>query len=287
MARRVLVVANETHGGRSLVDAIRARHEAGDADFVVIAPQNRPHSGYVIYDDAVRDAAQMRINETLDAIREHGINAIGDVMDPDPYTATLDAVREYRIDEIILSTHPETRSGWLRHDLIERLEHATGLPIQHVVVDVEAEREKNPEKHTLIVTNKTARCEALFEDLRRRASESPHRFLVVVPQEGGHGHHTSTARDRLQTLLDRLARAGIPATGGIGDPDPYAAVANALQFHRVDEVVIATLPQMRSRWLRSDLIGRVQKITAAPVEHIEIDVSEAEPAQTGAGVKAA
>lgn len=287
MARRVLVVANETHGGRSLVDAIRARHEAGDAEFVVIAPQNRPHSGYVIYDDAVRDAAQMRINETLDAIREHGISAIGDVMDPDPYTATLDAVREYRIDEIILSTHPETRSGWLRHDLIERLEHATGLPIQHVVVDVEAEREKNPEKHTLIVTNKTARCEALFEDLRRRASESPHRFLVVVPQEGGHGHHIEQAKARLQTLLDRLAREGIPAMGGIGDPDPYAAVANALQFHRVDEVVIATLPRMRSRWLRSDLIDRVQKLTVAPVEHIEIDVSEAESAPAQSGAKAA
>lgn len=287
MARRVLVVANETHGGRSLVDAIRARHEAGDADFVVIAPQNRPHSGYVIYDDAVRDAAQMRINETLDAIKEHGIRALGDVMDPDPYTATLDAVREYEIDEIILSTHPETRSGWLRHDLIERIEHATGLPIQHVVVDLDSEREKNPETHTLIVANKTARCEALFEELRRRAEESPHRFLVVVPQEGGHGHHTSTARDRLQTLLNRLASEGIPATGGIGDPDPYAAVANALQFHRVDEVVIATLPQMRSRWLRSDLIGRVQKITAAPVVHIEIDVSEADEAPAQSGVKAA
>lgn len=287
MARRVLVVANETHGGRSLVDAIRARHEAGDADFVVIAPQNRPHSGYVIYDDAVRDAAQMRINETLDAIREHGISAIGDVMDPDPYTATLDAVREYRIDEIILSTHPETRSGWLRHDLIERLEHATGLPIQHVVVDVEAEREKNPETHTLIVANKTARCEALFEDLRRRASESPHRFLVVVPQEGGHGHQIEQAKARLQTLLDRLASEGIPAMGGIGDPDPYAAVANALQFHRVDEVVIATLPRMRSRWLRSDLIDRVQKLTVAPVEHIEIDVSEAESAPAQSGAKAA
>jgi hypothetical protein len=287
MARRVLVVANETHGGRSLVDAIRARHEAGDAEFVVIAPQNRPHSGYVIYDDAVRDAAQMRVNETLDAIKEHGIRALGDVMDPDPYTATLDAVREYEIDEIILSTHPETRSGWLRHDLIERVEHATGLPIEHVVVDLDSEREKNPETHTLIVANKTARCEALFEELRRRADESPHRFLVVVPQEGGHGHHTETARARLQTLLDRLATEGIPATGGIGDPDPYAAVANALQFHRVDEVVIATLPKMRSRWLRSNLVGRVQKITAAPVAHIEIDVSEAESAPAQSGVKAA
>jgi hypothetical protein len=229
----------------------------------------------------------MRINETLDAIKEHGIRALGDVMDPDPYTATLDAVREYEIDEIILSTHPETRSGWLRHDLIERVEHATGLPIEHVVVDLESEREKNPEMHTLIVANKTARCEALFEELRRRADESPHRFLVVVPQEGGHGHHTETARARLQALLDRLATEGIPATGGIGDPDPYAAVANALQFHRVDEVVIATLPKMRSRWLRSDLVGRVQKLTAAPVAHIEIDVSEAESAPAQSGVKAA
>lgn len=287
MARRVLVVANETHGGYSLVEAIRARHEAGDAEFVVIAPQNRPQSGYVIYDDAVRDAAQMRVNETLDAIREHGIRALGDVMDPDPYTATIDAVREYAIDEIIVSTHPATRSGWLRHDLIERIEHATDLPIQHVVVDLDSEREKNPEKHTLIVANKTARAEALFEELRRRAEAEPHRFLVIVPQDGGHGHHTELAKSRLQTLLDRLASAGIPATGGIGDPDPYAAVANALQFHRVDEIVIATLPRMRSRWLRSDLLGRVQKITACPVDHIEIDVSEAELANAEAGVKAA
>ncbi|MDO8209139.1 hypothetical protein [Conexibacter sp. CPCC 206217] len=283
MARRVLVVANETHGGRSLVDAIRARHEAGDAEFVVIAPQNRPQNGYVIYDEAVRDAAQMRINETLDAIGEHGIRAIGDVMDPDPYTAVLDAVREYGIDEVIVSTHPETRSGWLRHDLIERVENATGLPVQHIVVDLESERESDPETHTLIVANQTARADALFEELRRRAQASPHRFLVVVPQDGGQGHHTSQAKQRLQALLDRLSREGIPAMGGIGDPDPYAAVANALQFHRVDEIVISTLPKMRSRWMRSDLIDRVQRITAAPVQHIEVDVAEdAVVAETGA-----
>ncbi len=287
MARRVLVVANETHGGHSLVEAIRARHARGDAEFVVIAPQNRPRSGYVIYDDAVRDAALMRINETLDAIKEHGIDAIGDVMDPDPYTATLDAVREYRITEIIVSTHPETRSGWLRHDLLERIEHGTGLPVEHVVVDLESERERDPETHTLVVANKTARCDALFDELRRRAEESPHRFLVVVPQEGGHGHHIEQAKARLQTLLDRLASAGIPATGGIGDPDPYDAVANALQFHRVDEIVIATLPKMRSRWLRSDLVDRVQKLTAAPVAHVEIDVSEEAPSTAESGAKAA
>jgi hypothetical protein len=280
MARRVLVVANETHGGGNLVEAIRARHEAGDAEFIVIAPQNRPHSGFVIYDEAVRDAARCRVEATLNALRQHDITATADVMDPDPYTATLDAVREYRVDEIIISTHPATRSGWLRHDLIERVEHATGLPVQHVVVDLEADRDTT--KHTLIVANKTARGEPLFEELRRRAAESPHRFTVIVPQDGGHGHHTDQARARLATLLERLRREGIPASGGIGDPDPYTAVANALQFYRVDEVVISTLPRMRSRWMRSNLIDRVQKLTTAPVTHVEVDVAVEEPAATGA-----
>lgn len=280
MPRRVLVVANETHGGGNLVEAIRARHEAGDAEFVVIAPQNRPHSGYVIYDEAVRDAARCRVEATLHALRTHGIRATWDVMDPDPYTATLDAVREYRIDEIIISTHPETRSGWLRHDLIERVEHATGLPVQHIVVDLDADRDTTT--HTLIVANRTARGEPLFEELRRRAAESPHRFTVIVPQDGGHGHHTSQAKARLQALLDRLRREGIPASGGIGDPDPYTAVANALQYYRVDEVIVSTLPRMQSGWMRSNLIDRVQKLTVAPIVHIEVDVATEESAETGA-----
>jgi hypothetical protein len=262
----VLVVANDTHGGRSLIEAIQARAAAGDASFLVIAPQNKPNSGYVIYDEAVRDAAQHRVDATLSALRELGIEARGDVMDPDPFSATLDAVREYGIDEIIISTHPATRSGWLRRDLIERVHEATGLPVQHVVVDLDADREEAT--HTLVLANQTAGGEALFAELKRRAAASPHRFTVIVPQDGGEGQHTAQARERLQALLDRLREEGIPATGGIGDPDPFTAVMNALQFYRVDEIVISTLPKMRSRWLRADLVERVQRATAAPVEHV-------------------
>jgi hypothetical protein len=279
----VLVVANDTHGGRKLIEAIQERAAAGDASFVVIAPQNKPQSGYVIYDEAVRDAARHRVETTLSALREVGIEARGDVMDPDPFQATLDAVREYKIDEIVVSTHPETRSGWLRRDLIERVEHATGLPVTHVVVDLDADREA--ETHTLVVANQTAGGDPLFAKLKERAAASPHRFTVVVPQEGGDGRHAAEARARLEALLDHLHAEGIPATGAIGDPDPFTAVMNALQFYRVNEIVISTLPKMRSRWLRSDLVERVQRATAAPVEHVVVDTGET--ASAGAGAEAA
>ncbi|HEU4701636.1 MAG TPA: hypothetical protein VFS37_04070 [Conexibacter sp.] len=276
----VLVVANDTHGGRSLIEAIKARADQGDASFVVIAPQNKPQSGLVIYDEAVRDAAQHRVDATLSALRELGIEARGDVMDPDPFNATLDAVREYGIDEVIVSTHPETRSGWLRRDLIERVQEATGLPVQHVVVDLDADRAEAT--HTLVIANKTAGSDPLFAELKRRAEHGPHRFTVVVPQDGGHGHHTEEARTRLKALLERLHSEGIPATGGIGDPDPYTAVMNALQFYRVDEIVISTLPKMRSRWLRSDLVERVKRATACPVEHVVVDLAGADAGEDGA-----
>ncbi len=276
----VLVVANDTHGGYSLIEAIRERNEQGDASFVVIAPQNKPQSGLVIYDEAVRDAAQHRVEATLSSLRGLGIEARGDVMDPDPFNATLDAVREYGIDEIIISTHPETRSGWLRRDLIERVQDATGLPVRHVVVDLDKDRQEATQ--TLVVANRTAAGDPLFAELKRRASEGPHRFTVIVPQDGGEGHHAAQARERLSTLLSRLHEEGIPATGGIGDPDPYTAVMNALQFYRVDEIVISTLPKMRSRWLRSDLVERVKRATACPVEHVVGDVTGADAGESGA-----
>jgi len=276
----VLVVANDTHGGRSLIEAIKARAAKGDASFVVIAPQNRPQSGMVIYDEAVRDAARHRVESTLSALRELDIEARGDVMDPDPFNATLDAVREYGIDEIIISTHPETRSGWLRRDLVERVQEATSLPVEHVVVDLDADRAEADQ--TLVIANQTAGGEPLFEELKRRASDGHHRFTVIVPQDGGQGHHADEARGRLKALLARLHSEGIPATGGIGDPDPYTAVMNALQFYRVDEIVISTLPKMRSRWLRSDLVERVKRATACPVEHVVVDLAGADAGESGA-----
>src|SRR2546423_1166651 len=125
-AYRILVVANETVGGRALIDAIiaqrdKASGEGRELSVVVVCPQNQPKRGLVVYEDTVREAAENRLKTTLAQLREVGIEATGEIMDPDPYAATMDAFHTYGADCILISTHPDTRSGWLRRDLIDRV----------------------------------------------------------------------------------------------------------------------------------------------------------------------
>src|SRR5919199_111590 len=110
----------------------------------------------------------------LDAMREENIEGTGDVGDADPLNAAKDAIAEYGITEIIVSTLPATSSGWLRRDLIQALETETGLPVNHVVVDLA--QEGLPFDVTLVVANVTAASEELRSRLLALAEDSPRRF---------------------------------------------------------------------------------------------------------------
>ncbi|WP_445149417.1 hypothetical protein [Baekduia sp. Peel2402] len=267
----ILVVANETLAGAKLLDTVKERAAAGGEGtrVIVCVPRNKPKHGNIIYDDFVFDAAKVRIDLARRFLRDEGIQAIGDIGDTDPYTATLDAVAEHHPDEIIVSTYPATVSGWLRRDLIERIEQASGLPVTHVEQDIDAEG--IPFDVTLVVAAKTASGDELLSALKAKAGDNAKStlFIVIVPQEGGEGQHAGRARARMAQVVDRLVSEGLIAAGMIGDPDPYTATMNALQFFRVDDIVISTLPATRSGWLRADLIDRVRKVTNKPVEHIE------------------
>ena len=269
--KRLLVVANETVGGRALIEAVRAQADRGPVKVTVICPQNRPRAGLVVYDESVRCAAENRLQMTLEQLRQSGIEAQGEIMDPDPYTAIMDALGEYGADEIIISTHPETRSGWLGRGLIDRVREDTGLPVQHVVVDLEADRADHT--NILVVANQTVAGQSLIDYLKERAAQEgpPLAFIVVCPQAVG----DEEAPKRLAKTLDRLHEEGWEAIGQVMDPDPYAAIQNALQYYSIDEIVISTFPEQRSRWLRGDLIGRVQRSTTRPVKHIVVREAEA------------
>ena len=268
--RTVLVVANETIGGRSLIDAVRRHAAEEETRFVLCVPQTRPRAGYVIYDDAVFDAAQIRVDLAVGFVRSEGMHAVGEVGDPDPYAATMDALREYDPDAIMISTYPASRSGWLRRDLIDRVRDASGIPVEHVVADIDSEGLSF--RVTLAIANRTASGDELLEALKAKAASEPDArerlFIVVVPQEGGDGSATRRARTRLALVLGRLHEAGLTASGMTGDPDPYTAVMNALQYFRVDDIVISTYAETKSGWLRADLIQRIRNASGKDVQHV-------------------
>src|SRR4051795_3991148 len=161
MPKNVLVLANETIGGKNLLDRVRSLASEGDVRFHVVVPMARPRHGNIVYDEVVRDSAQVRVDLALEFMRDEGIIGSGEVGDGDPFNAAMDAIRERSIDEIIVSTLPATSSGWLRRDLIERLQEESGLPVEHVVVDLQAEG--LPFDVTLVVANQTAAAPELVE----------------------------------------------------------------------------------------------------------------------------
>ena len=265
----VLVVANETLGGLKLMDTVKARAERGDAHFFLAVPQNRPRHGRVIFDEAVRDAAQVRIDLARQFVGTLGVDLRdAEIGDEDPFAAAMDAIGQWSIDEVIVSTHPITVSGWLRRDLVDRIRQASGLPVEHVVVDFEKDR--FPFAVTLVLANQTAESEELVARLKQKAAESedPDLFIVVMPQTSAAGEAAREARRHLNHTLELLRSEGLLSAGMIGPPDPYDAAMNALQTFHVTDVVVSTFPEGRSAWLRGGLIERLRESTPLPVEHV-------------------
>ena len=89
--RHVLVVANETVAGKSLIEALERRAAEGPLRVTVICPVMQPAEGYVVYEDTRRASARRRLDKTLELLRSHGIAADGFVVDADPVSAVRDS----------------------------------------------------------------------------------------------------------------------------------------------------------------------------------------------------
>jgi hypothetical protein len=141
--RRILVIANETVGGERLRDEIRQRSEGYDEQVLVVTPAlNSPLRHWASDEDGARIEAQKRLTASLERLRTLGIDAKGEVGDGEPLQAMEDALRLFGADEIIISTHPEGRSHWLEKGIVKTARERFAVPITHVVVDLEAEREE-------------------------------------------------------------------------------------------------------------------------------------------------
>jgi len=140
--RRILVVANETVAGERLREEIRSRSEGYEEQVFVVCPAlNSPLRHWASDEDGARLQAQERLNASLARLHQVGVDAKGEIGDAEPLQAMEDAMRLFGADEIIISTHPEGRSHWLEKGIVEGARERFAVPITHVVVDLEAERE--------------------------------------------------------------------------------------------------------------------------------------------------
>ena len=277
----VLVVANETLAGRELIEAVERRAARGPIRVVAVAPVNDPAAGYVVYEDTRRAAAGRRLDKTLRALREAGIPAHGSVYGGGPLDAVKDLIAQEPVDEVIVSTHPEAKSGWLRRDLIGELRKAAGSrPVEHVVADDAAAADAT---NVLVVANETVISQPLLEAIRQRAAQGPASFLIVCPQSDPRGgeHAHPDAERRLRAALTALRDEGIEAHGQIAHPDPYVATMETIHDERVDEVIVSTFPGERSGWLRRDLVGRLRADAGVPIQHVVSDQPTADRRLTG------
>jgi GABA permease len=273
--KHVLVIANETVAGQSLIEALERRKER-DLLVTVIAPVNQPREGYVVYEDTRRASAGRRLEKTLETLRGDGIKASGFVVDADPVAAVRDALAQLEppVDEIVVSTHPRQRSGWLRRDVVERIRRAAGdIPVEHVVVDLE--KEARAEANVLVIANETVVGDPLLNKIRERAAKGPASFLIISPQSDATASEHPEAERRLRRAMTMLRGEGIEVHGQIAHPDPYTAAMQAVQDERIDEIIVSTFPgEKRSTWLRGDILNRLRKSTGLPVEHVEFAPEE-------------
>ena len=263
----VLAFMNEVAGGRRLLQEVRDRVESGAEEIAVAAPQNQPMAGQIVDRDEIRDAAKSRVEVTQAVLLEFGIEAVGAVFDPDPALALDDAIRAFAPREVLLSCLYETRFGMTRKDLVEWAKQHFEVPVTHVPVRIEDDAVRWDVTHTLVVATRTVASPDLLGHLKKRAEETPPRYTIISPPSGEISREEVCKR--LAAALAELYRSEIDATGQPMSPEPLAAVQNALEHYRIDEILISTLAGERSKWLEEGLVEDVKGLTDKPVEHVE------------------
>ena len=120
--------------------------------------------------------------------------------------------------------------------------------------------EPQQSSRVLIVANRTASTPRLIDAVRRRAEAGPCEFALLIPDVTDRKAADWTLETALR-LLKPAARGKVE--GLVGGSDPFESVRAAVEQGNFDEIIISTLPRRVSKWLRRDLIRRVEGLGIA------------------------
>jgi GABA permease len=138
-AQRIVVLANQTIEDTALHEALHRIEGSEKAEYFVVVPANPVDTGDAeregaafVWEAAARSARE-RLDHTLETLRGQGLTVDGELGDYRPLVALDKAMREFRPDHVVISTHPEDRSTWLRHGVVADARERYDVPVQHVV----------------------------------------------------------------------------------------------------------------------------------------------------------
>jgi cytochrome c oxidase subunit 1 len=268
--RTILVIANETVASSTLVDELRHRATEGFWRFTIAVPT----------EGRDRDAAERRLQVTLSALAESGIDASGLVVDGDVFTAAETVRQDEEVHEIVLATYPTGRSRWMAEDVVDRLRKATGIGITRVVVlpeDARRPLDQAGVRRVAVIARDALGAEGLVAALRERADREPIGVVLLHPMDlDGPGwtdeaeEQRTAAFDRVRATIDAIQEVGVQARGEVLDGDAAAAAKVAVTAHRAEHIVVVAA---RGGALDSDesLAAVRAAAGAVPVDSVVVD----------------
>ena len=132
--------------------------------------------------------------------------------------------------------------------------------VGHEHVDLAA-----PPLRVLVIANRTAATPDLVAAVRRYADQRPTSFTLLIP-DAPRAEHPDWTPELALSLLQRAARGRVTELTG-RHRDPCAAARTVVTANGVDRIIVSTLPDRASKWLRRDLPRQLESL-GVPIEVI-------------------
>lgn len=136
MAHRLLAIVTDGIEGPEPLEELRGHDRNGGVELRVVVPAVEANAfRHALGDiDEPKREAEERLKEVLETLRREGVEASGEVGDPDPVQAAQDALLKAPADEVLIFEHEKAEARWFEEGLFDRAQAGLEPPLRLVVL---------------------------------------------------------------------------------------------------------------------------------------------------------